>query len=84
MQSFFFCCCLFLSKINRSGGQQVDSKEGYLTLWCHQSYPSQSLNLQTVVESEGQEEESDLIFQKVLGFVVKKTTAVSRFCTTKV
>ena len=50
----------------------MDSQEGYLTLWCHQPYPSQSLNPHTVVEFEGQEVESGWIFQKVLSLVVKK------------
>ena len=38
-----------LSKIDRSE-VQIDSTEGYLTLWCHQPHPGQSLNPQTVVE----------------------------------
>ena len=58
---------LFLVKDNRSG-VQIDSMKGYLTMWCHQS---QSLNPQTVVEFEGQEE-SDWIFEKVLGLVVQE------------
>ena len=51
---------------------QIDSKEGYLTLWCHQPHPGQSLNPQTVVEFEGQEVESGWIFQRVLSLVVQK------------
>ena len=50
----------------------IDSKEGYLTLWCHQPYLGQSLNPQTVAELEGQEVESGWIFQKVLSLVVQK------------
>ena len=42
------------------------------TLWCHHPHPSQSLNLQTVVEIDGQETESDVIFQKVLSVVIQK------------
>ncbi|WP_419617253.1 hypothetical protein, partial [Thiolapillus sp.] len=42
---------------------QIDSKEGYLTLWRHQPHPGQSLNPQTVVEFGGQEVESGWIFQ---------------------
>ena len=66
-------CCLFyiLSKTDRSE-VQIDSKEGYLTLWCLLPYQSQSLNPQTVVEFEGQEVESGLIFQTVLCLVVQK------------
>ena len=60
-----------LSKTDRSA-VQIDSKEGYLTLWRHQPYPRQSLNPQTVVEFEGQEVESDWIFQNVLSLVVQK------------
>ena len=60
-----------LSKKDRSE-VQIDSKEGYLTPWCHQPYPGQSLNPQTVVEFEGQEVESVWIFQKVLSLVVQK------------
>ena len=65
--------CLFyiLSKIDRIE-VQIDSKEGYLTLWYHQPYPSQSLNPQTVVEFEGREVESGWIFNKVLSLVAKK------------
>ena len=63
-----FC---ILSHIDRSE-VQIDSKEGYLTLWCHQPYPSQSLNPQTAVEFEGQEVESGWIFQNVLCLVVQK------------
>ena len=51
-----------LSKIDRSE-VQIDSKEGYLTLWCHQPHPGQSLNPQTVVEFGAQEVESGWIFQ---------------------
>ena len=51
---------------------QIDPKEGYLTLWCYQPYPSQPLNPQTVVEFEGQAVESGWIFQKVLSLVVQK------------
>ena len=63
-------CCIFyiLSKKDRSE-VQIDSKEGYLTLWCHQPYPSQSLNPQTVVEFEGQEVD----FSKSLEFGGSKT-----------
>ena len=61
----------FLSKTDRSA-IQIDSKEGYLTLWCYQPYPGQSLNPQTVVEFEGQMVESGWIFQKVLSLVVQK------------
>ena len=56
----FRVCGVFLyilSKIERSE-VQIDSKEGYLSLWCHQPHPSQSLNPQTVVEFGGQEVES--------------------------
>ena len=62
---------VFLSKIDRSE-VQIDSKEGYLTLWCHQPHPGQSLNPQTVVEFEGQEVDSGWIFQRVLSLVVQK------------
>ena len=55
---FFF---YILSKIDRSE-VKIDPKEGYLTLWCPQPYPSQSLNPQTVVEFGGQEVESVWIF----------------------
>ena len=65
---FFF---LILSKTDRSE-VQIDSKEGYLTLWRYQPNPSQSLNPQTVVECEGQEVESGWIFQNVLSLVVQK------------
>ena len=71
-------CCLFfkflffiLSKIDRSE-VQIDSKEGYLTLWCHQPHPSQSSNPQTVVEFGDQEVETVWIFQRVLSLVVRK------------
>ena len=65
--------CLFyiLSKTDRSEAK-IDSKEGYLTLWCHQPHSGQSLNPQTVVEFEGQEVESVWIFQRVLSLVVQK------------
>ena len=67
----------FLSKTDRSA-IQIDSKEGYLTLWCYQPYPGQSLNPQTVVECEGQEVESGWIFQKVFFLVWWfKNTAIS-------
>ena len=59
-----------LSKTDRSV-VQIDSEEGYLTLWCHQLYQSQSLNPQTVVEFEGQEVESGYIFQNVLSLMVQ-------------
>ena len=65
---FFF---YILSKIDRSE-VQIDSKEGYLTLWCHQPHPGQSLNPQTVVEFGGQEVESGWIFQRVLSLVAQK------------
>ena len=60
-----------LSKTDRSE-VQIDSKEGYLTLWCHQPHPGPSLNPQTVVDFEGQEAESGWIFQRVLSLVVQK------------
>ena len=60
-----------LSKTDRSE-VQIDSKEGYLTLWRYQPNPSQSLNPQTVVEFEGQEVESGWIFQNILSVVVQK------------
>ena len=65
--------CLFyiLSETVRSE-VQIDSMEEYLTLWCHQPHPGQSLNPQTVVEFEGQEVESGWIFQRILGLVVPK------------
>ena len=59
------------SKTDRSE-VQIDSKEGYLTLWCHQPHPGQSLNPQTVVEFEGQEVELGWTFQRVLNLVVQK------------
>ena len=58
--------------------RQIDMKfrltprRGYLTLWCHQPHPGQSLNPQTVVEFGGQKVESGWIFQRVLSLVVKK------------
>ena len=61
-----FRVCGALSKIDRSE-VQIDSMEGYLTLWCRQPYPSQSLNPQKVEKFECQEVESGWIFQKVLG-----------------
>ena len=60
-----------LSKIDRSE-VHIDSKEGYLTLWCHQPHPGQSLNPQTVVEFGDQEVESVWIFQRVLSLMVQK------------
>ena len=60
-----------LSKTDRSE-VQIDSKEGYLTLWYHQPHPGQSLNPQTVVDFGDQEVESVWIFQKVLSLVVQK------------
>ena len=60
-----------LSKTDRSE-VQIDSKEGYLTLWCHQPNPGQSLNPQTVVEFGDQEVESVWIFQRVLTLVARK------------
>ena len=66
--------CLFfyiLSKTDRSEVQN-DAKEGYLTLWCHQPHPGQSLNPQTVLEFGGQEVESGWIFQRVLSLMVQK------------
>ena len=69
---FRFCGVFFiLSKTDRSE-VQIDSKEEYLTLWCHQPHPGQSLNPQTVVEFGGQEVESGWIFQRVLSSVVQK------------
>ena len=67
MVSFFH----ILSKTDRSE-VQIDSKEGYLTLWCHQPHPGQSLNPQTVLEFGGQEVESGWIFQRVLSLMVQK------------
>ena len=60
-----------LSKIDRSE-VQIDSKEGYLTLWCHQPHPSQSSNPQTVVKFGDQEVETVWIFRIVLSLVVQK------------
>ena len=60
-----------MSKIDRSE-VLIDSKEGYLTLWCHQPHPGQSLNPQTVVEFGGKEVESGWIFQRVLNLVAQK------------
>ena len=60
-----------LSKTDRSE-VQIDSKEGYLALWCHQPHPGQSLNPQTVVEFGGKEVESGLIFERVLSLMVQK------------
>ena len=74
-KGLFPVCGVFLyilSKIERSE-VQIDSKEGYLSLWCHQPHPSQSLNPQTVVEFDGQEVESGWIFQKVFEFGGSKT-----------
>ena len=62
----------FLHFVKDRSEVQIDSMEGYLTLWCHQPYPSQSLNPQTVVECEGQEVESGWIFQKNWSLVVEK------------
>ena len=67
MVSFFY----IWSKTDRSEVQN-GSKEGYLTLWCHQPHPGQSLNPLTVVEFGGQEMESGWIFQRVLSLVVQK------------
>ena len=71
----FRVCGVFLknilSKTDRSE-VQIDSEEGYLTLWFHQLHPGQSLNPHTVVEFEGQEVESGWIFQRVLSLVVQK------------
>ena len=68
--------CLFyiLSKTDRSE-VQIDSKEGYLTLWCHQPRPGQSLNPHTVVEFEGQEGQGQvrLDFSKSFEFGGSKT-----------
>ena len=65
--------CLFYILSNTARSEvQIDSKEGYLTLWCHQPYPSQSLNPQTVVEFEGQGVNSGWIFEKVLSLMVQK------------
>ena len=66
MESFYI-----LLKTDRSR-VQVDSKQGYLTLWRLQPYPSQSLNPQTEVEFEGQEVKSGCIFPQVLSLVVQK------------
>ena len=52
---------------------QIDSKEGYLTLWCHQPHPGQSLNPQTVVDFRDQEVESVWIFSKSFKFGGSKT-----------
>ena len=65
------CVFYILSKTDRSE-VQIDSKEGYLTLWCHQPHPGQSLNPQTVVVFEGQEVETGWIFERVLSLVVQK------------
>ena len=70
LQALWYLFCI-LSKIDRSE-VQIDSKEGYLTLRCHQPHPGQSLNPQTVVEFGGQEVESGWIFQRVLNLVVQK------------
>ena len=62
----FRVCGVFfyiLSTTDRSE-VQIDSKEGCLTLWCHQPHPGQSLKPQTVVEFQGQEVESGWIFKK--------------------
>ena len=67
---FFLCVCV--SKTDRSE-VQIDSKEGYMTLWCHQLHPGQFLNPQTVGEFEGQEVESGWRFQRVLSLVVQNT-----------
>ena len=67
----FRVCAVFKkkwSKIDRSG-IQIDSKEVYLTLWCHQPHPGQSLNPQTVVEFGDQEVEWGWIFQRVFMWV---------------
>ena len=60
-----------LSETDRSE-VQIDSKEVYLTLWCHQPHPGQSLNPQAVVEFGRQDMESGWIFQRVLSLVVQK------------
>ena len=60
-----------LSEADRSE-VQIDSKEGYLTLWCHQPHPGQSLNPQTMVEFGDQEAESRWSFQRVLSSMVQK------------
>ena len=69
-----------MSKIDRSE-VQIDSKEGYLTLWCHQPYPSQSLKPKTVVELEGQEVESGWTFFFFYQARLVKTTKCS--CVTR-
>ena len=51
---------------------KFNSKEGYLTLWCHQSHSGQSLKPQTVVEFGDQEVETVWIFRIVLSLVVQK------------
>ena len=64
----------------------IDSKEGCLTLWCLQPRPSQSQNLQTVVEFEVQEAESDWIFQKLFSWWFKnshKKTCQNKFLALK-
>ena len=68
---WFLFFIYFVSKTDRSE-VQIDSKEWYLTLWCHQPHPGQSLNPQTAVEFEGQKVESGWIFQRVLSLVVQK------------
>ena len=66
--------CLFyiLWKKNRFG-VQIDSKEGYLTLWCHQPHSGQSLNPQTVVEFEGQKVKSGWFFKEFWVWWFKNT-----------
>ena len=68
---WFLFFTYFVSKTDRSE-VQIDSKEWYLTLWCHQPHPGQSLNPQTAVEFEGQKVESGWIFQRVLSLLVNK------------
>ena len=60
---FLFYFFFILSDTDRSE-VHIDFKEKYLTLWCHQSHPGQSLNPQAVVEFEGQEVESGWNFKK--------------------
>ena len=69
---YLFC---ILSKIDKPE-VQIDSKEGYLTLWCHQPHPGQSLNPQTVAEVQGVESGFKLDYQDVFSF---KTEFIDSF-----